>query len=103
MIKRIENKDDYIDLLLEADPSKEMISKYLNDSDVYGLKVDEEIVSLAVILPISRNTLELKNLVTKEEHRNKGYSKTSGSASDEEISASRQYKLLSALYERRIL
>ncbi len=74
-VKRIENKDDYIDLLLEADPSKDMISKYLNDSDVYGLKVDEEIVSLAVILPISRNTLELKNLVTKEEYRNKGYSK----------------------------
>lgn len=52
-----------------------MISKYLNDSDVYGLKIGEEIVSLAVILPISKNTLELKNLVTKKEYRNKGYSK----------------------------
>lgn len=74
-VKRIENKEDYIDLLLEADPSKDMISKYLNDSDVYGLKIGEEIVSLAVILPISKNTLELKNLVTKKEYRNKGYSK----------------------------
>ena len=74
-VKRIENKEDYIDLLLEADPSKDMISKYLNDSDVYGLKVDEEIVSLAVILHIDKNTLELKNLVTKKEYRGKGYSK----------------------------
>ncbi len=74
-VKKIENKDDYIDLLLEADPSKDMISKYLNDSDVYGLKVDEEIVSIAIILHIDKNTLELKNLVTKEEYRNKGYSK----------------------------
>jgi predicted adenine nucleotide alpha hydrolase (AANH) superfamily ATPase/N-acetylglutamate synthase-like GNAT family acetyltransferase len=74
-VKKIENKEDYIDLLLEADPSKDMISKYLNDSDVYGLKVDEEIVSVAVILHIDKNTLELKNLVTKEEYRNKGYSK----------------------------
>ena len=73
-VKKIENKENYIDLLLEADPSKDMIHKYLNDSDVYGLKVDEEIVSVAVILHIDKNTLELKNLVTKEEYRGKGYS-----------------------------
>lgn len=74
-VKRIENKEDYIDLLLEADPSKDVIFKYLNDSDVYGLKNDDEIVSLAVILHIDKNTVELKNLVTKEEYRNKGYAK----------------------------
>ena len=74
-VKRIENKEDYIDLLLEADPSKDMIHKYLNDSDVYGLKVDEEIVSVAVILHISKNELELKNIVTKKEYRGKGYAK----------------------------
>ncbi|MBP3708435.1 MAG: GNAT family N-acetyltransferase [Clostridia bacterium] len=53
----------------------EMIHKYLAASDVYGLKVDEEIVSIAVILPISKNTIELKNLVTKEKYRGKGYAK----------------------------
>ena len=74
-VKKIENKEDYIDLLLDADPSKVSIDKYLGDSDVYGLQVDENIVSLAVILPISKNTLELKNLVTKKEYRGKGYSK----------------------------
>lgn len=37
-VKKIENKEDYIDLLLEADPSRDMIYKYLNDSDVYALK-----------------------------------------------------------------
>ena len=52
-----------------------MIHRYLNDSDVYGLKVDEEIVSVAVICTIFQNTLELKNLVTKEEYRGKGYAK----------------------------
>lgn len=74
-VKRIENKDDYIDLLLDADPSKTSIYKYLNDSDVYGLQVDENIVSLAVILHIDKNTLELKNLVTKKGYRGKGYAK----------------------------
>ena len=74
-VKRIENKEDYMDLLLEADPSKASIMKYLQDSDVYGLKLNEEIISLAVILHIDKNTLELKNLVTKKEYRNKGYAK----------------------------
>ena len=74
-VKKIENKEDYLDLLLDADPSKASIDKYLSDSDVYGLQVDKNIVSLAVILPISKNTLELKNLVTKKEYRGKGYSK----------------------------
>ena len=74
-VKKIENKEDYLDLLLDADPSKASIDKYLGDSDVYGLQVDKNIVSLAVILHIDKNTLELKNLVTKEEYRGKGYSK----------------------------
>ena len=74
-VKRIENKEDYIDLLLEADPSKASIMKYLQDSDVYGLKLNDEIISLAVILHIDKNTLELKNLVTKKGYRKKGYAK----------------------------
>ena len=74
-VKKIESKEDYIDLLLEADPSKDMIHKYLNDSDVYALKKEDELISIAVILPISRKTLELKNIVTKEKYRNKGYAK----------------------------
>ena len=74
-VKKIENKDEYLDLLLDADPSKASIDKYLSDSDVYGLQVDKNIVSLAVILHIDKNTLELKNLVTKKEYRGKGYAK----------------------------
>ena len=75
-VKKIENKEDYIDLLLEADPSKDMIHKYLNDSDVYALKKGDELISIAVILTISRKTLELKNIITRENYRNKGYAKT---------------------------
>ncbi len=74
-VKKIENKEAYMDMLLETDPSKASIMKYLNDSDVYGLKLNDEIISLAVILHIDNKTLELKNLVTKKEYRNKGYAK----------------------------
>lgn len=75
-VKKIENKEDYIDLLLEADPSKDMIHKYLDDSDVYALQKEDELISIAVILHINHKVLELKNIVTKENYRNKGYAKT---------------------------
>lgn len=74
-IKRIENKENYMDLLLEADPSEKAVRKYLEQSEVYGLKMGDVIISLAVILKIDSKTLELKNLVTKKEYRNKGYAK----------------------------
>lgn len=75
-VKKIENKEDYINMFLEADPSKDMIHKYLNDSDVYALKKEDEIICIAAILHIDRKTLELKNIVTKKEHRGKGYART---------------------------
>lgn len=75
-VKKIENKDDYMDIFLEADPSEDMIHKYLGDSDVFALKREDEIICIAVILHIDKKTLELKNIVTKEEYRNKGYAKT---------------------------
>ncbi len=74
-VKRIENREDYMDMLLEADPSKASIMRYLKDSDVYGLKLNDDIITLAVILHIDNKTLELKNLVTKKEYRKKGYAK----------------------------
>ena len=74
-VKRIENKDDYMEMFLEADPSENMIHKYLNDSAVYALKKEDEIICIAVILPIYKKVLEVKNIFTKQEYRNKGYAK----------------------------
>lgn len=44
-VEKIGNKEDYINLLLESDPSKDMIHKYLKDSDVYALKKGDEKMS----------------------------------------------------------
>ncbi len=74
-VKKIENKEDYMDMFLEADPSENMIRRYLSDSDVYALKMEDKIICIAVILPISKKVLELKNIITKEKYRNKGYAK----------------------------
>lgn len=72
-VRKIENKEDYIELLLEGETSKENINKYLKDADIYCLKKDEKLLTIAVISHIDKNTIELKNIVTKKEYRFKGY------------------------------
>ena len=72
-VRKIENKEEYIELLLESGQPKEVITNYLNKSDMYGLKLGNELISLAVIYVIDKKTIELKNLVTKKIYRNKGY------------------------------
>ena len=69
-VKKIENKEDYLDVLQQ---NNDYANLDLSDAIIYGLKVEENIVSLAVISIISSNTVALKYLYTRSEFRNKGY------------------------------
>ena len=73
--KERENKEQYLDLLLEADPSKEMINKYLNIGELFVLTYKDEPACVSVVTKIDNDTVELKNIVTKENYRKKGYAK----------------------------
>ena len=73
--KERENKVQYLDLLLEADPSKEMINKYLGFGELFVLTYKDEPACVSVVIKIDNDTIELKNIVTKEEYRKKGYAK----------------------------
>ena len=73
-VKRIENKQNYIEFLMQGD-SRENIEEYLEKSDVYGFKKDDEIISIAVIKQIDKNSIELKNIVTDSKFKHKGYTK----------------------------
>ena len=73
--KERKNKEQYMELLLEADPSKEMINKYLSDGELFVLTYKEEIVCIAVTIKVDNDTIELKNIVTKKEYRKNGFGK----------------------------
>ena len=73
--KERDNKEQYIDLLLEADPSKDMISEYLADGELFVLTYNDEPVCVAVVIKVDNDSVELKNIVTKEQFRGKGYAK----------------------------
>ena len=71
--KEKENKEQYIDLLLEADPEKEVIEKYLKDGELFVLTYKEQVACVAVVSRIDDKTCELKNIATAKKYRGQGY------------------------------
>ncbi|MCC0705936.1 GNAT family N-acetyltransferase [Clostridioides sp. ES-S-0190-01] len=68
-----ENKKGHIDLLLLADPYEVMIDKYLDKGIMYALYDNDELTCIAVVIEISKETCELKNIATYEHFQNRGY------------------------------
>ena len=68
------DKDDQIpyELLLLADPSKNLIDKYLNLSDVFVAKQNDETIGILVLFPLTSRTVEIKNIAVKSEFQGKG-------------------------------
>ena len=67
-----ENKEAFIELLLIADPSVDMITKYLSKGHLFTMQVKKEVVC-AVVVVSDGVTAEIKNLVTHPDHLRKGY------------------------------
>lgn len=67
-----EKKKQYLDLLLLADESEEMIDRYLDRGDMFAV-FDEELKSICVVTREEDNTYELKNIATYEQYQGQGY------------------------------
>lgn len=65
-------KTNYMDLLLIADESVEMIEKYLYRGDMFAL-YEEDVRALCVVTREEPGVYELKNIVTIPEYQGKGY------------------------------
>ena len=73
--KEKDNKEQYMDLLLEADPSKDMINNYLKNGELFVLTYKDDVACIAVVTKIDEDTVELKNIATKKEFRGQGLGK----------------------------
>ena len=62
-------------LLLDADPSKKLIDKYLKDSEIYVAKLANEIIGVYVLYPINAAKAEIKNIAVEEKLQGKGIGK----------------------------
>ena len=73
-IRRISaGKAAYMPLLLEADPSREMIETYLDAGELYALMVDGQTCAVAVVIEREDGAWEIKNLAVAPVMRGKGY------------------------------
>ena len=63
------------DLLLLADPSKEMVDSYLHEGECYIAKMGAETIGVYVLVPLNKDTIELKNIAVKENWQGKGIGK----------------------------
>ena len=70
-----ENRDEYINLLLEADPEIDVVNKYINDGDMYVVKLDGQVLAEILITKVDEETCELKNIATLPESRGQGLAK----------------------------
>jgi GNAT superfamily N-acetyltransferase len=68
------NKKQYLDLLLLADESEDMIDRYLGSGDLFAL-YDNDLKTVCVVVAINKETCELKNIATYQKYRGKGYAK----------------------------
>lgn len=66
------NKKQFLDLLLLADEQEDMIDRYLPDGDLFEL-YDDGLKSVCVVVPVSTETCELKNIATYPEYQGRGY------------------------------
>ena len=73
-IKEIgENKFEFIDLLLIGDEEESMINRYLEQSNLFVLYDKGKLVSLCAVIKADFDIIEIKNLATYPQYRNKGY------------------------------
>ena len=67
-----EKKEDYLNLLLIADPSVDMIRHYLDRGDLYVMQLEETPVCVTVVVS-DKETAEIKNLATHPDYLRRGY------------------------------
>ena len=76
MIKKLPpTKEAPMELLLTADPSKEMVNRYLLKGDCYIAQNAEEIIGVYVLLPLSSDAIELVNIAVADREQGKGLGK----------------------------
>ncbi|TZF83255.1 GNAT family N-acetyltransferase [Pedobacter sp. BS3] len=68
------DKDDQIpyELLLLADPSKELVDEYLKQSDIYIARQNGETLGVIVLFLLTTETVEIKNVAVKPELHGQG-------------------------------
>ncbi|WP_019242824.1 MULTISPECIES: GNAT family N-acetyltransferase [Bacillus] len=72
--KVLQNKKQYIDLLLLADEQESMVDKYLERGDMFAL-FDKGLKAICVVSNNGKDIYEIKNIATEPKYQGRGYGK----------------------------
>ena len=75
MVREVENKRDYLPLLLLADEQEDMIDRYLDRGTMFVLEEDGIVKGECVVTDEGNGALEIQNLAVAEEYQGRGYGK----------------------------
>ncbi|MBO5332502.1 MAG: GNAT family N-acetyltransferase [Clostridia bacterium] len=74
IIEVIENKKQYLDLLLLADEQEDMIDRYIDKGTMYVLD-DNGVKSECIVTDEGNGIIEIKNIATVPDYQGNGYAK----------------------------
>ena len=63
------------ELLLDADPSKDAVAKYLDLSEIYIALLKGKVIATFVLYPLDADTIEIKNIAVDENLQGRGIGK----------------------------
>ncbi|WP_121610763.1 GNAT family N-acetyltransferase [Mesobacillus foraminis] len=74
---RLLHKDENppMDLLLLADPSRNIVEEYLKRGECFIAESDNQVIGVYVLLPTRPETVELVNVAVSEKHHGRGIGK----------------------------
>lgn len=73
--KLFKNEKVPMELLLLADPSEEMVQRYLKKGVCFVAEVENKIVGVYVLLPIKNESIEIINVAVNEKYQGQGIGK----------------------------
>ncbi len=75
-IRAIEhNREQFLDLLLLADPSEKMVKQYIASGHLFALFENGEVYGVIHLVPQTNDIMEIKNVAVKEDIQGRGYGK----------------------------
>lgn len=75
VIREIENKRDFLPLLLLADEQEDMIDRYLDRGTMLALEDEGIVKGECVVTDEGNGLLEIQNLAVAQDYQGKGYGK----------------------------
>uniref|UniRef100_UPI0035A23C54 GNAT family N-acetyltransferase n=1 Tax=Lysinibacillus piscis TaxID=2518931 RepID=UPI0035A23C54 len=69
------SREDYLSYLLLADEDEEIVRQYMHSGELYAIKCGEQIAGVALLLALSDEVVELKNIAILPKYQGKGIGK----------------------------